>query len=212
MRRSMPQRPAEFKARPGRDCNGSEACDIIPVSATRGERRAMSGFVIEDRERMQFSVSRETLVSPAVLEAEQHAIFGRCWIYVGHGSEVPAPGDYKTRTVAGRPVILCRDRGGQVRCFFNTCRHRGAMVCTGREGGTRYFTCPYHGWTYDTDGALHSVPGEDAYGPGFDKARLGLVAPARFEAYRDFWFLNLDPAAEPLADYLAGAREYLDLV
>ena len=172
----------------------------------------MTGFVIENRETMQFSVNRETLVSPAVLQQEHRAIFGQCWIYVGHGSEVRAPGDYKTRQVAGRPVILCRDRAGIVRCFLNTCRHRGALVCTGREGRTRYFTCSYHGWTYDTDGTLHNVPGDDAYGPQFDRAGLGLVPPPRFEAYRDFYFLNLDAGAEPLEDYLAGAKEYIDLV
>jgi p-cumate 2,3-dioxygenase subunit alpha len=172
----------------------------------------MTGYVIEDREKMQFSVNRETLVSPAVLEEEHRAIFGKCWIYVGHGSELRAPGDYQTRRVAGRPVIFCRDRAGEVRCFLNTCRHRGALVCSEREGTTRYFTCPYHGWTYDTDGSLHNVPGDDAYGPAFDKARRGLVPPPRFEAYRDFYFLNLDRDAEALADYLAGAKEYIDLV
>ena len=169
-------------------------------------------YVIEDREKMQFSVNRETLVAPAVLEHEHRAVFGKCWIYVGHGSELRAPGDFKTREVAGRPVIFCRDRAGTVRCFLNTCRHRGALVCIEREGATRYFTCPYHGWTYDTDGTLHAVPGDDAYGPNFAKARMGLVPPPRLDSYRDFYFLNLDPAAEGLADYLAGTKEYIDLV
>ncbi len=171
-----------------------------------------SRYVIEDREGMTFSVNREALVSPEVLQREHRAIFDKCWIYAGHGSEVPSPGDYKSRWVAGRPVVFCRDRQGSVRVLLNTCRHRGALVCTQREGSTRYFTCPYHGWTYDTDGRLHSVPGEEAYGPSFDKARLGLVAPPRLEAYRDFFFINFDPDAVDLATYLAGAKEYIDLV
>ncbi|HUZ74864.1 MAG TPA: aromatic ring-hydroxylating dioxygenase subunit alpha [Stellaceae bacterium] len=172
----------------------------------------MTRYVIEDRERMTFSVDRETLVSPDVLEREHRAIFETCWIYVGHGSEVAHPGDFKSRLVAGRPIILCRDRQNAVRCFLNTCRHRGALVCTEREGTTRYFTCRYHGWTYDTDGSLHNVPGEDAYGANFDRAGLGLVPAPRLEAYRDFYFLNLDPNAVALDTYLAGAKEYIDLV
>ena len=169
-------------------------------------------FVVEDRERMSFAVSREVLVSPTVLEAEQRAIFDKCWIYVGHGSELPAPGDFKTRQVAGRPILFCRDRTGAVRAFLNSCRHRGAVVCTRREGNARSFQCLYHGWTYDADGSLKSVPGEDAYGPFFDKGALGLVAPPRLDQYRDFYFLNFDPDAPELGDYLGKTREYIDLV
>jgi p-cumate 2,3-dioxygenase alpha subunit len=169
-------------------------------------------YVVEDRENLTFSVSREALVSPDILERERGAVFDRSWIYVGHSSELPEPGSFKTRDVAGRPVIFCRDENGVVRCLLNSCRHRGATPCVAREGKQRYFTCPYHGWTYDGDGALISVPGEDAYGPAFRKAAMGLVAPPRFEAYRDFHFLCFSPDAEPLAQYLAGAKEYIDLV
>jgi p-cumate 2,3-dioxygenase subunit alpha len=172
----------------------------------------MTGYVIEDKMNTRFAVDRETLVAADVLERERRAIFATCWIYVGHGSELPHPGDFKSRLVAGRPVIFCRDRAGVVRCLLNTCRHRGALVCTEREGSTRYFTCRYHGWTYDTDGALHSVPGIEAYGPRFDRAAFGLVPAPRLESYRDFYFLNFDAAAEGLASYLAGAKEYIDLV
>jgi p-cumate 2,3-dioxygenase subunit alpha len=173
----------------------------------------MSGrYVVEDKEKLTFSVARETLVSPEILEREGRAIFDRSWIYVGHGSEVPVPGAFKTRTVAGRPVIFARDQRGQVRCLLNSCRHRGALVCVAREGNQQSFSCPYHGWTYGGDGALLTVPGEDAYGPHFAKSALGLVAPARLESYRDFHFLNFDARARGLADDLAGAKEYIDLV
>jgi p-cumate 2,3-dioxygenase subunit alpha len=173
----------------------------------------MSGrYVVEDRDRLSFSVSRETLVSPDLLERERRRIFDTCWIYVGHGSEVPEPGDFRTRNVAGRPMILTRDQDGKVRCLLNSCRHRGAVVCSAREGKQRYFTCPYHGWTYDGTGALTNVPGEDAYGPAFDKGAMGLVAPPRLESYRDFHFITFARDAEPLEQYLAGAKEYIDLV
>ncbi len=84
-------------------------------------------------------------------------------------SEIKNPGDFRTRSVAGRPVIFCRDRKGEVRALFNVCRHRGALVCREREGNTRQFQCIYHGWTYNTDGSIKGIPGDDAYPPGYDK-------------------------------------------
>ncbi|HYL50251.1 MAG TPA: aromatic ring-hydroxylating dioxygenase subunit alpha [Stellaceae bacterium] len=169
-------------------------------------------YVIEDRARNTFSLSREALVSPAVLEKEQRAIFDTCWIYVGHASELAQQGDFRTRYVAGRPVIFCRDKGGAIHALLNSCRHRGATVCREREGNARQFMCMYHGWTYETDGALKNVPGPEAYGAAFDKRNFGLIAVPRLEHYRDFYFACFDRAAPPLAEYLAGAKEYIDLV
>jgi phenylpropionate dioxygenase-like ring-hydroxylating dioxygenase large terminal subunit len=107
---------------------------------------------------------------------------------------------------AGRPVIFCRDRAGAVRALFNVCRHRGAIVCREREGNARQFQCIYHGWTYNTDGSIKGIPGDDAYPPGFDKQGMGLAPVPRLEHYKDFYFLNLDRDAVDLKTYLAGAR------
>jgi phenylpropionate dioxygenase-like ring-hydroxylating dioxygenase large terminal subunit len=169
-------------------------------------------LVAESRENMTFSVNREVFVSREILEREQRTLFDQCWIYVGHDSEVRNPGDFRTRWVAGRPIIFIRGQDGTARCLINSCRHRGATVCREREGTARNFFCMYHGWTYGLDGALRGVPGEEAYPPSFDKAKMGLVAAPRFENYRDFWFLNFDPGAPELVTYLAGAKEYIDLV
>ncbi|MGB8183263.1 MAG: Rieske (2Fe-2S) protein, partial [Stellaceae bacterium] len=169
-------------------------------------------YVIEDRARNTFSLSREALVSPAVLEKERRAIFDTCWIYVGHASELAQSGDFRTRYVAGRPVIFCRDKAGTIHALLNSCRHRGATVCREREGNARQFMCMYHGWTYETDGALKNVPGTEAYGAAFDKRNFALVPVPRLEHYRDFYFACFDRAVLPLTDYLAGAKEYIDLV
>src|SRR5882762_6024294 len=167
-------------------------------------------MVVENRDDMSFQVKREVFVSRDILEREQQALFDHCWVYVGHASELKSPGEFRTRWVAGRPVIFCRDREGNIRCLINSCRHRGATVCREREGTARNFYCMYHGWTYGLDGALRSVPGEEAYPPRFDKTRMGLVAAPRLESYRDFWFVNFDP--DDLVTYLAGAKDYIDLV
>ena len=99
---------------------------------------ATRSFVVDDTQKGVFLLDREALVSDEVLRNEMSNVFAKCWIYVGHGSEVKKPGDFHTRRVAGRPVIFVRDQTGQVRCHFNTCRHRGAIVCNdcGRNPGS----------------------------------------------------------------------------
>ena len=169
-------------------------------------------FVIEDREKRKFLVNREAFISDDILGEEWKRIFATCWIYVGHASEIPNRGDFRTRNVAARPILFARGQDGEVRALFNVCSHRGALVCREREGNARGFYCIYHGWTFNPDGTLKAVPGADAYGPDFDRADHGLTPVPRLESYRDFYFLNLDPDAIPLVDYLAGARDYIDLV
>src|SRR5580704_3428800 len=169
-------------------------------------------LVRESREPLSFSVNREVFVSREILEREQRAVFDRCWIYVGHASELRSAGDFKTRSVAGRPVIFCRDGGGAIRCLINSCRHRGSIVCREREGNARQFYCMYHGWTYNTDGTLRNVPGEESYPASFDKSVMGLMGVPRFESYKDFYFANFDRDAIDLETYLAGAKAYIDLV
>lgn len=177
-----------------------------------GANGSARSFVIDDQEKGMFLLDREALVSEQVLRDEMEKIFSTCWIYVGHASEVPNPGDFHTRRVAGRPVIFGRDAKGEVRCFFNTCRHRGALVCTERKGNRRRFNCVYHGWIYNNTGELARVPGEEAYTESFDQGGLALKQPAKFDQYRDFWFLNLDPDAPSLKDYLGKATDYIDLI
>ncbi|MSP94307.1 MAG: aromatic ring-hydroxylating dioxygenase subunit alpha [Alphaproteobacteria bacterium] len=169
-------------------------------------------YIVDDPVKQKFLLNRETLVSPSVLSEEMTKIFAKCWIYVGHASELKKPNDFLTRKVAGRPVIFNRDMKGDINCFLNTCRHRGALVCTEREGNRRAFRCVYHGWAYRNDGALGNVPGAEAYKGEFDKSQLGLKRPARFESYRDFWFLNLSAEGPSLRDYLGRATDYIDLV
>jgi phenylpropionate dioxygenase-like ring-hydroxylating dioxygenase large terminal subunit len=169
-------------------------------------------FVVEDREKQTFLVNREAFVSSDVLQQENRAIFDKCWIYVGHTSELKNPGDFRSRSVAGRPIIFVRDREGTVRALINSCRHRGAVVCREREGNSRGFYCMYHGWTYNNDGTLRAVPGEEAYGKSFDKKEMGLVEVPRLEQYQDFYFLNFDVNAVGLEQYLGKAKEYIDLV
>src|SRR5687768_13383100 len=120
-------------------------------------------WVYSDPASHRFQVNRSTLLDPEILKLERRRIFDVCWVYVGHESEVRAPGDFKTRIVCERPVIFCRDSKNRARVFLNTCRHRGAAVCREAEGNAKTYTCFYHGWSYNRDGELDGVPGQDAF-------------------------------------------------
>jgi p-cumate 2,3-dioxygenase alpha subunit len=170
-------------------------------------------LVVDDRQNGTFRVHRSLMTSADVYADERQGLFDKCWLYVGHESEIAKPGDYVRRQVGGRPLILLRDSSGTVRVHFNTCTHRGATLCREDSGNTRLFQCFYHAWSFDTSGKLIVTPGADAYGPGFDKSTLGLKAPAHVDNYRGLYFINYDPGATTdLASYLGGAIEYLDLV
>jgi phenylpropionate dioxygenase-like ring-hydroxylating dioxygenase large terminal subunit len=170
-----------------------------------------SSLIIDDRERGLFRVHRSTMTSPEILALEQQRIFERCWLYVGHESEIPKPGDFRRRVVGGKPLIFIHGSDGEIRALFNACTHRGATICRQDEGNARIFQCFYHAWTFDTKGDLVQVPDEEAYAC-LDKSERGLKAPAQFDDYRGLYFVNYDPDAEDLEPFLAGAKEYLDLV
>jgi phenylpropionate dioxygenase-like ring-hydroxylating dioxygenase large terminal subunit len=158
-----------------------------------------------------FRVARRVYTDREIFERERAAIFEHCWLYVAHGSELAKPGDYVTRTVAGRSLIIVRGRDGVIRALFNTCSHRGTIVCREPAGNARVFRCPYHAWTYDSRGKLRGVPGREAYPEGFTLDQFDL-RETRLASYREFVFVTLDPDAPGLEDYLAGAKEYLDLI
>lgn len=157
-----------------------------------------------------FRVHRSTMTAPEILAREQERIFERCWLYVGHESEFPQPGDYRRRTVAGHPLFLVRGRDGQIRAFHNTCTHRGALVCRQDQGRAEQFQCFYHAWTFDTHGALIGVPDERGYAAAFDRLERGLQSPPCLESYRGLYFVRFDPDGEDLVTYLGDARELID--
>lgn len=172
-----------------------------------------SQLIHEDPGAHRFCVHRSTMTAPEVFDQELARIFTHCWLYVGHTAEIPNPGDYVRRPVGGRPVFMVRGtKTGAVNVFHNTCTHRGALVCRRDKGNGKAFQCFYHGWTFDTEGKLVGIPDADAYAADLDVESLGLARVARVESYRGFVFASFDPTIADLVTYLAGAREYLDLV
>jgi choline monooxygenase len=138
-----------------------------------------------------------------VLATERERIFAHAWHYVGHAGRLPDPASYFACTTGGLPVVVTRDRAGELRAFVNVCRHRGSEVVVG-AGRRETLQCPYHAWTYGLDGALRSVPRADRE-DGFDGSGLGLVA-LRLERWGPFLFVGSDPAAPTPGEVLASVR------
>ncbi|MFY0405957.1 aromatic ring-hydroxylating oxygenase subunit alpha [Solicola sp. PLA-1-18] len=98
-------------------------------------------------------------VDPAVFDAECERIFEQMWFCAVHVSDLPSPGSFRTVQVGRESILLTRSRRGELRGFYNVCRHRGAQLCTEDAGqARRSFQCPYHAWTYDFDGKLIAAP------------------------------------------------------
>jgi benzoate/toluate 1,2-dioxygenase subunit alpha len=156
-------------------------------------------------------VHRRVYTDPAVFAEEMTRIFERTWLFVGHESEVHAPGDYKTMSLGRQPAIMVRHEDGQVYVLLNRCMHRGSVVCREERGNSSFFRCIYHGWTYNNRGELIGVPYRGGYGDGFDEAAFALLRPPRTASYRGFVFASLNPSVESLEQYLGKARYYIDL-
>ncbi|MBN34625.1 MAG: aromatic ring-hydroxylating dioxygenase subunit alpha [Rhodospirillaceae bacterium] len=158
-------------------------------------------------------VSRSIFFDQAVYDDELERIFARCWLFLGHESQIPQPGDYMTAYMGEDPVIVVRGDDGKVRAFLNSCRHRGMKVCRADRGNARQFTCSFHGWTYGNTGELKGVPiGKDAYGDRLDKDGWGLLEVPKLTIYGGIIFGNWDGGAESLDDFLGELRWYLDVM
>ena len=158
-------------------------------------------------------ISREIFVNDDLYQQEQEQVFARAWLFIGHESQIPESGDYVTSCMGEESVILTRDRERQIHVFLNTCRHRGMKVCRYDEGNTPVFTCPYHGWSFATDGRLVGVPhNQAAYRGQLDASQWGLIEVAQMTNYKGTIWATWDPEAPSFLDYLGEMKCYLDTV
>ena len=175
-------------------------------------RRAMSAQPSATLAGLEPSLPSSWYSSAAIFALEKERIFCREWLCVARAEELAEPGAYRVLDVLGESIILTRNREGQLRAFYNVCRHRGARLCRdaaaagaplgGGIVGTR-ITCPYHQWTYDLDGRLIAAPHLSA-AAGFDKGLFSLY-PVGLECHDGFVFLNLTPAQAPALTEQLGA-------
>ena len=137
---------------------------------------------------------------------EQEKIFARSWVLAGFGSEIPQSGDMAPASVAGMPVLLLRDKAGEIRAYHNACRHRGARLLAAPCKRRSRITCPYHAWTYDFEGQLVARPyfdGKEAKLQDLPADPSFNLIPVRTALWHDLVFVNLSGTAPAFEDFLA---------
>ena len=141
-------------------------------------------------------------VDPRIAGLEVQTVFSKTWQMVGRVEQVEKPGQFVTASIAGEPIVVVRGNDGVLRGFYNVCRHHAAAVVTELCGQASILHCPYHGWNYGLDGSLKGMPEFDGV-KNFERQQNGLV-PVKAETWEKFVFVNLDPQAAPLHDFLGG--------
>jgi len=150
------------------------------------------------------AVERHT--SKEFFDLEQEHVFAKSWVIAGRAEDVAGPGDYFVFHELKDPLLVVRGTDGVVRCFYNTCQHRGAPVVREDKGSARRLRCQYHSWTYEIDGGtLVALPDErDFVQLDWEQRCLPQISCAVFAG---FVFVNKDPDAAPLVDWIGGAAE-----
>ena len=158
-------------------------------------------------------VGRQIFMDQEIYEQELERIFAKCWLYLGHETQIPSPGDYFTTSMGEDPILVTHNTKGKIQAFLNSCKHRGMTVCRSETGNAKTFRCPYHGWTYSTEGKLVNVPRmEAAYKNELKTEEWGLHEVTKFTNYKGMLWATWDSNAPSFEDYLGGMKPYFDLM
>jgi benzoate/toluate 1,2-dioxygenase subunit alpha len=176
------------------------------MSRYRDDSKAIERLVEPDR------VHRDVYTDPEIFRLEMERLWSRTWIYVGHASQVPNAGDFITLDIAAKPVIMVRHTDGSIRVLMNRCAHKGTKVVSDFSGNTgKVFRCPYHAWTYRTDGSLINIPLKDGYS-GTRLEPMGLQVVKNVETYRGFVFARLAEDGIGFRDYFGESLSSIDFL
>ena len=159
-------------------------------------------------------VHRDVYVDPEIFELEMEHLFPNSWIYVGHASQLSKPGDFITANIGRQPVLASRHTDGSIHVFYNRCPHKGVKIASEPCGNTgKFFRCPYHAWSFKTDGSLLAIPLKKGYeGTGFadTQANGGLSKVKNVVIYRDFIFARLNDNGVSFEDYFGESLSTID--
>ena len=178
-------------------------------------REYLNSLLEENQEKGLYRCKREMFTDAELFELEMKHIFEGNWIYMAHESQIPEKNDYYTVTMGRQPVFIARNRAGELNAFINSCSHRGATLCRFKHGNKATYTCPFHGWTFDTNGKLLKVkdPSEAGYTDSFNcSGSHDLTKIARFESYRGFLFGSLNADVVPLVEHLGESAKIIDMI
>ena len=163
----------------------------------------------------KFRMRRNVFTDPDLFDLEMKHIFEGNWVYVAHESQVPNPNDFFTTYVGRQPILITRDKSGQLNAFINACAHRGATLARTKKGHKSVFTCPFHGWSFGSSGKLLKIkdPQDTGYPDSFNtNGSHDLQRVPKFESYRGFLFASLREDVLPLSEYLGEAGKIIDLM
>jgi phenylpropionate dioxygenase-like ring-hydroxylating dioxygenase large terminal subunit len=154
-------------------------------------------------------IPAERYTSPEFARREWERLWTRVWLLAGRESDIPEPGDYLTFEIGTESILVIRQPDRSIRARYNVCMHRGTRLREPGRGHAELFSCPFHGWKYGLDGSLLAALDPECFPQGLPRPQLDLQ-PVRCDTWAGFVFVNLDPDAEPLRDYLGVVPAHLD--
>ena len=161
-------------------------------------------------------VHRDLYLSPEVFALERSRLFRRAWLFVGHDSQIANPGDFITCELAGEPVLMLRREDASIVVLHNRCAHKGAPLVSAPSGQiARVLRCPYHGWTYSTDGRLSGMPLREGYADtafAESAAARGLTAWGEVVVHRGFVFARAESDGRDFHQSMGELTDALDLI
>ncbi|MGY2746841.1 Rieske 2Fe-2S domain-containing protein [Arthrobacter sp. UYCu723] len=175
----------------------------------------LEGALVEDEINGIYRVDRGIFTDEDIFELEMKHIFEGNWVYLAHDSQIPNVGDYFTTYIGRQPIVISRNKEGDLNALINACSHRGAMLCRRKTDNRTTFTCPFHGWTFNNSGKLLKVkdPRDAGYPEQFNKdGSHDLTKVARFESYRGFLFGSINPDVKTLEEHLGETTKIIDMI
>ena len=159
-------------------------------------------------------VHRDLYISPEIFTLEQEHFFANTWNYAGHESQIPKSGDYLRNEIAGRPLIVVRHSDGSVRVMMNRCAHKGSRLVNAPSGNTgKFFRCPYHAWTFKTDGSLLAIPLKNGYeGTQLHECESAksLTTIRNVRSYRGFIFVKINDGGPDFEEFFGDSLSSID--
>ncbi|CAE6748113.1 Rieske 2Fe-2S domain-containing protein [Paraburkholderia nemoris] len=171
--------------------------------------------VQDDKQNGVFRCRRDIFTNADLFELEMKHIFESNWVYLAHESQVADNNDYYTTWIGRQPIVITRDKNGELHAVINACAHKGAMLCRKKHGNKGTFTCPFHGWSFANTGKLLKVKDVKTteYPVQFNtNGSHDLKKVARFQSYRGFLFGSLNADAIPLEDFLGETKVIIDQI
>ena len=176
----------------------------------------LDALLEEDPVNHIYRLDRSAFTDEEWFELEMKYVFEGNWVYLAHESQIANVNDYMTVYVGRQPVVLTRDKTGNLNALLNTCTHRGAQLARHKKGNKSSFTCPFHGWTFNNAGKLLKVKDQNpdaGYPECFNKeGSHDLIKLGAFESYRGFLFGSLNPDVAPLVEHLGEATKIIDMI